>query len=394
MLDGITVLGVDIYLAGPFATRMLRDLGAEVIKVENVDRGDTYRYLEHDYDEGVPEDLTHRFLQYNRGKRSLALNLKEERGQEVFRELAKEADVILENLKPGSMEKFGLGYDGIHEINEEIIYCSISGYGATGPYRNRSAVDTNIQAMSGLVSQNAADAGSPSLTGIYIADMMGSMYATISILSALASPTHDGTYIDVSMLDGLISLLNHEAAEYSATGATKPRIRSSLVPQGVYETADRAIALNVLNQHWTTFCEILGIDERIDPAEFDDPLVRQENKDRIESWVKEALATEPADYWVDRLLEHNIMVAPVRTVDEAFEDDAVTFRELVRECEDEAIGEYVELDFPAKFSNYETSSEHAPRFGEDTRWILRELDYSDEAIGEMLRDGIVADHDR
>lgn len=393
MLDGITVLAVDVYLAGPFATRMLRDLGAEVIKIENADQGDAYRYLKHDYDEGVPEDLTHRFLQYNRGKQSLALDLKSEKGQEVFRELAEEADVILENLKPGSMDRFGLGYEDIHEINEEIIYCSISGFGATGPYRDRSAVDTIIQAMSGIVSQNAADAGSPTLTGIYIADMMGSMYATISILSALASPTHDGTYIDVSMLDGLVSLLNHEAAEYSASGTAEPRIRSSLVPQGVYQTADGALALNVLDQHWTVFCEILGIDDWVESGELDDPLTRQVNKDRIESRIEKVLVTEPTEYWVDRFLDHDIMVAPVQTVEEAFHDESISVRDLIRECEDEAIGKYIELDFPAKFSNYETTTEHAPRFGEDTERILRNLDYSEEAIREMFREGVITDYE-
>lgn len=394
MLDGITVLGVDIYLAGPFATRMLRDLGAEVIKVENVDRGDTYRYLKHDYDEGVPEDLTHRFLQYNRGKRSLALNLKEERGQEVFKELAADADVILENLKPGSMEKFGLGYDDIRELNEDIVYCSISGFGLTGPYKDRSAVDTIIQAMSGHVSQNAADAGSPALTGIYIADMIGSMYATISILSALASETHDGTHIDVSMLDGLVSLLGHEAAEYSASGTAPPRIRSSLVPQGVYETADGAIALNVLDQYWTVFCEILGLDEWAASTEYDHPMVRQQNKEIIEERIESALATETTDYWMDRLLEHDIMAAPVKTVDEAFDDEAIRYREMVRECENEAIGDYVELDFPAKFSNFETTTADAPRFGESSEEILRDLEYSPQEIRAMFEDGIVNDYER
>lgn len=393
MLDGITVLGVDIYLAGPFATRMLRDLGAEVIKIENADRGDTYRYLKHDYDDGTPEDLTHRFLQYNRGKRSLALNLKEDRGQEIFKELAKDADVVLENLKPGSMEKFGLGYEDIREINDEIVYCSISGYGVTGPYKDRSAVDTIIQAMSGLVSQNAADGGSPTLTGIYIADMIGSMYATISILSALASETHDGTYIDLSMLDGLVSLLNHEAAEYSASGTAEPRIRSSLVPQGVYETSDGAIAMNVLDQHWSVFCEILGIEDWAASTKFDDPLVRQKNKDRIEERIEEKLRAESTDYWVDRLLEENIMAAPVKTVDEAFQDDAITYRELVRERDNEAIGDYIELDFPAKFSNYDTRTEAAPRFGEHTEDILAELGYSRAEIRAMFEDRVVSDYE-
>lgn len=392
MLGGTTVLAVDVFLAGPFATRMLSDLGADVIKIENVDKGDAYRYLKHDYDDGAPEDLTHRFLQYNRGKESIALNLREERGQEVFKELAKDADVILENLKPDSMKKFGLGYEDIRELNEEIVYCSVSGFGDTGPYKDRSAVDTIIQAMSGVVSQNAADAGSPSLTGIYIADMMGSMYATISILSALASDTHDGTYIDVSMLDGLVSLLNHEAAEYSANGTAPPRIRSSLVPQGVYETGDGAIALNIQDQYWPRFCEILGTEEL--KEEFGDPLTRQKNKDEIEERIEAVLRTEPTDYWVDQLLDEDIMAAPVKEVEEAFQDESIQFRDLIQEGSIEDLGEYIQLDFPAKFSNFDTELGDVPRFGEDTENLLESLGYSREDIESMFEDNVVNEYER
>lgn len=391
MLDGIKVLGVDIYLAGPFATRILRDLGAEVVKIENISKGDTYRYLKHDYDDEEVPDMTYRFMQYNRGKDSIALNLKSDRGQRVFKELAADADVILENLRPGNMEKFGLGYDDIKDVNDDIVYCSISGYGATGPYKHRSAVDTIIQAMSGIVSQNAADAGSPALTGIYIADMIGSMYATISILSALASETHNGTHIDVSMLDGLVSLLNHEAAEYSSRGTAEPRIRSSLVPQGVYETADGEIALNVLDKYWHTFCDILGLDVLRKSEEYDDPMARQENKGYIENKIEDALAEQPTDYWVDRLLDAGIMSAPVRTVNEAFEDEAIEHRGIVRERHNELIGDYLDLDFPAKFSNWETTTKEVPRFGEQTVEILIELGYSEDEIVSMYEDGVVND---
>ncbi len=389
MLEGVTVLSAEVYLAGPYGSRLLQDLGADVIKIENTDGGDTYRYMNHEYDVEGTDDFTYRFLQYNRGKESVSLNLKDERGAKIFKELAKDADVVMENLRPGSMKRFGLGYDDIKAVNEEIIYCSISGFGATGPYRDRAAVDTIIQAMSGLVAQNAADAGEPALTGIYIADMVGGMYAAMSVLSALASKTHRGTYIDVSMMDSLVSMLGHEAAEYSARGTAEPRIKSTLVPQGVYGTGDGAIAINILDADWPAFCEILGLEAWIDSERFGDPMSRQRNEAALDERLEEVFSTESTAYWADQLLDAGIMAAPVQTVEEVFEDEQVTYRELLRKGHNEDIGDYVEIDFPAKFSNFETTSEGSHRLGEDTVARLEQLGYSPEEIEELRDRGVI-----
>lgn len=394
MLSGVKVLSVSVYLAGPFATRMLADLGAEVIKIEHVEKGDQYRYLGHTYDEESPEDLTYRFLQYNRGKESIGLDLKSEQGKKIFKLLVEESDVILENLRPNQMEKFGLGYDTISEVNKGIVYCSLSGFGETGPYSDRGGIDTLIQAMSGLVHQNSADAGKPSLSGIYIADITGSMYATISVLAGLVSSynRNKGTHIDISLLDGLVSLLNHEAAQYSSTGTAPAEIRSSLVPQGVYETADGAIALNVLDQHWAVFFSILGFDDWVESSELDDPLNRQEYKDTIDDRIQSTLRTRSTDAWMTELLKESILAAPVKTVNEAFVDEAIQYRGVVRESHDDAIGSYTELDFPAIFSNYTTTKNKVPRFGEHTRTILSDLGYSENEIANLYADGVVNDY--
>lgn len=394
MLSGVTVLSTSVYLAGPFATRMLADLGADVIKVEHVEKGDQYRYLGHRYDEGMPDDLTHRFLQYNRGKESIGLNLKSDRGREIFKSLAAESDVLLENLRPNQMEKFELGYETVSEINEDIVYCSLSGYGETGPYNDRGGVDTLIQAMSGIVGQNSADTGHPSLTGIYIADITGSMYATISVLAGLVAQRNGdgGTHIDLALLDGLVSLLNHEAAQYSAEGTAPPEIRSSLVPQGVYETEDGAIALNILDKHWPAFCEIVGFDDWAESGKYNDPWVRQENKEAIDDRVANALTSRLTEEWLERMLAEDILAAPVKTVDEAFADESIQQRGIAREGYEEAIGSYLELDFPAQFSNYETTGDNVPRFGEHTRSLLSSLGYSEKEIADLYEDGVVNDY--
>lgn len=394
MLEGVKVLSTSVYLAGPFATRMLADLGADVIKVEHVEQGDQYRYLDHSYDDGTPDDLTHRFLQYNRGKESLGLNLKSEQGKVIFKSLAEESDVLLENFRPNQMEQFGLGYETIKEINEEIVYCSLSGYGETGPYSDRGGIDTLIQAMSGMIDQNAADAGKPSLTGIYIADITGGMYATISVLAGLVARYngHGGTHIDLALLDGLVSLLNHEAAQYSADGEVPRETRSSLVPQGVYETKNGAIALNVLDQDWPAFCDIVGFNDWAASGEYDNPWARQKNKDEINERVAAAMIDQTTDAWLDELLAKGILAAPVKSVEEAFQDESIQHREIIQEASVEEIGSYTELDFPAKFDNYETAGGDVPRFGEHTRAILSDLGYSDRQIEELYEDGIINDY--
>lgn len=395
MLSGVNVVCVDVYLAGPFASRMLAELGADVVKVEHVDGGDPYRYLEHRYDEGTPADMTHRFAQYNRGKRSIALDLKSADGKAVFESLAEKADVVLENLRPNKMAEFGLGYADVAEYNEDVVYCSISGYGETGPYDDRGAIDTLIQAMSGVVDQNAADAGRPALTGIYLADVAGSMYATISVLAALLNRAHGGggAHVDLSLLDGLVSLLNHEAAQYSAEGSAPPEIRSSQVPQGVYETADGAIALSVLDADWAAFCEVLGLEEWTASGRYDSPIERQRHEAAIEAAVESRLEERPTAEWVDDLLARDVLVAPVQTVDEAFDDEAVRVRGVVTEREQDGIGEQVELAFPARFDDYAPSTTDAPRFGEHTAEVLSELGFSDEEVERLLAAGVVAGWD-
>lgn len=393
MLEGITVLTVDVMLAGPFAGRLLSDLGATVIKIEHVEGGDPYRYSNHAYDAGTPRDLTHRFIQYNRGKQSIAVDLTTTDGTQIFNALAADADVVLENLRPGKMAEFGLDYATLRGQNEGLVYCSISGFGETGPYKNRAAVDPLIQAMSGIVDQNRADTGTQTLTGIYLADIMGSLYATLSILAALNHRTRTGvgTHIDVSMLDAVVSLFNHEAAEYSATGHAEPRFRSGPVPQGKFGTADGAITLSILDRQWQEFCAILGFEDWLASGDFDDPEARRAEKAMIRDRVQSVLDTKTTAEWMDQFLDAEVLAAPVRTVDDSFEDEALHNRGVVREFTDKALGEYLGLEYPVIFSEFTPQQGTVPRLGEDTEAILTELGYSDTEIKRLNDEAIVTD---
>lgn len=394
MLDQTRILSVSAYLAGPFASRMLADLGAEVIKVENVDGGDPFRYLKHPYDEETTDDLTYRFLQYNRGKQSIGLDLKTDQGVAIFKSLARKSDVIIENLRPNQMEKMGLGYDTIRKVNNDIVYCSISGFGETGPYRERGGVDPLIQAMSGLVDQNRADAEQASLTGIYIADIIGSMYAAISILAGLVLARREGsgTHIDLSLFDGLVSLLNHEAAQYSAEGSAPPSLSSGSVPQGVFETEDGAIALYIPQKSWTEFCEIIGFRDWIESGELDILENRQDRRDEVENRIESKLKSRPTDEWMDDFLEENILAAPVKSIDDVFVDEAIRHRDIVREASNDVIGSYIELDFPSKFSEDTTTGGEVPRFGEHSRAILSGLGFTNDEISVLYNKGIIDDY--
>lgn len=393
MLSDTRVITVTGFLAGPLAARILSDMGAEVIKVENPDGGDPYRYLNHHYDEDIPEDMTYRFLQYNRGKQSIALDLTSDEGSEVFESLLKDADVLIQNLGPGAMESFGFGPDRVREINDEIVNCAISGYGATGPFQDRSAMDGIIQAMSGLIDQNAADAGHPVYTGIFLADIVGGLYAATSVLGVLASNV-DGEYIDLSLLDALVSLLNHEAAEYSSQGTAPPRIRSSIIPHGVFETADGALAINLRNANWPTFCEILGFSDWATSGKFSDPDTRQEHREEVVARVRDRLTDRPTDNWLDPMLDAGLLVAPVVSVDEAFEHEQLLHRNMIEQANHEAVGDIVQLPYPGIFTNASVgTSDGAPQLGEDSTTVLRELGYDDDAIAALRATEVVKSTD-
>ena len=247
--------------------------------------------------------------------------------------------------------------------------------------------------MSGLVDQNAADAGHPVYTGIFLADIVGGLYAATSVLGALAGDG-DGEYIDLSLLDALVSLLNHEAAEYSSKGTAPPRIRSSITPHGVFETADGAIAMNLRNDNWPTFCEILGFTDWATSGELDDADVRREHREEVVDRVRERLTDRPTDDWLDPMLDAGLLVAPVVSVDEAFEHEQLLHRGMIEQANHDVVGDMVQLPYPAQFREVTVEAGgDAPRLGEDSEAVLADLGYDAGKIADLEAAGVVEARD-
>lgn len=392
MLSGLTVVSISGYLAGPFAARLLSDLGAEVVKVENPSHGDPFRFLNMPYDKETPDGLTYRFQEYNRGKQSLALDLSSKEGHEVLREVVSEADVLLENQRQGKLDELGLGYEDLREMNDDLVYCSLSGYGETGPYRTYPAMDALIQAAGGLADYNSVWAKQQAFTPLMIVDILGAMYAVQSVLAGLVSSLsgNGGTYIDLSLMDALVSVFGREVAEYSATGDVATDLTVGLFPWGLYDTANGQVAIIVRDHNWQAFCEVLGLEEWQKSGEFDNLAMRQANKSIINERLTEVLQEEPTDFWLDRLLDAGVLAAPVNSLAEAFEHEQVRHRSVIRETRDAALGSISTLVFPGQFADYEVDeSVPAPQLGEHTEPLLSELGYSQSSIVELQNQGIV-----
>lgn len=390
MLDNVRVLDVTQVVAGSFASMTLGDMGAEVIKIERPDGGDVGR-------QSPPfvGDFSAYFASVNRDKKSVSLNLKSDRGRDIFLDLARTADVIVENFKPGAMEAFGLDYETVAEHNSEIVYCSISGFGQTGPYADYPALDIIAQAMSGNMSITGPPDDQPYRSGIPIADIAGSMYAVQGVLGALYErrETGEGQHIDVSMLDGILSWLTVRAGHTFATGKPYPRLGNKLdafVPYGVFETADSYLAVVVVQgHHWEKLCAAIDRPELADDERFDTPEKRRENRDELEAALEQALIERTTDEWFDVMAEYDVPAGPIYDTKEVWDDEHVQSRGLLSEIELDG-EQFPVIGNPVKYSKRESEApEGVARVGEHTRATLQSLGYDDDEIEEFIDNGIV-----
>jgi formyl-CoA transferase len=372
-------------VSGPFASMQLADLGADVYKIERPDGGELGRS-----NPPFVEDRSTYFASVNRNKESVALDLKSDRGRDAFLSLAEKADVVVENNPPGRMERFGLDYETVSDLNPGIVYCSITGFGQTGPYRELPALDIVAQALSGVMSITGQADGEPQRAGVPIGDIAASMYAVQSIVLALyqRERTGEGDFLDVSMLDCLTTWLTVRAGYSWGRDEPYPRMGNALpefVPYGVYETTDGYLAVVVVaDHHWERLCATIGREDLADDERFATGSARIDNRDAVEEILADAFATATADEWFDRLRERGVPAAPIYDTLEVWEDEHVRSRDLLRTVED-GYREANAIRYPVDFGEIEAEiTEGVPDLGADTRAALSAAGVDEETIEQIV----------
>jgi crotonobetainyl-CoA:carnitine CoA-transferase CaiB-like acyl-CoA transferase len=394
-LDGVRVLDLTRVLSGPYATLLLADLGAEVWKVEHPTLGDETRDI-------APHrgGESHYFMTINRNKSSIAIDLKNPRGRDLVLRLAAEADVLVENFRPGVATRLGIGYDEVAAVNPRLVYCSISAFGQDGPASQRTAYDVAIQALGGLMSLTGEPGRTPVRAGVPIADLAAGLFADLGIVSALLQRerTGRGQYVDASMLDGMVSLLSYFAGRYLLTGEEIKAVGAghpSAVPYGLYPTLDGQLVLATLAEHfWPRLCDALELPEQArDPAlAYNAGRVAQ--RDLVERLVCESLRTRTTAEWEKRLLEADIPHAAVLSVGQALRQPQIAARGLVQPMAHPRLGPIEVVGNPLRLSDADpVPVSPAPLLGQDTRRILQEvLGLNDDQVSSLVSDGVVVAH--
>ena len=392
LLDDIRVLDLSRVLAGPYCTMVLADYGADVVKVEEPGSGDGTRGW------GPPwvGDQSAYVLAANRSKRSITVNLKSAAGIDIVRRLAAQADVVIENFKVGGAAKLGLDYPVLAAHNPRLIYCSLTGYGQTGPYRDRAGYDFIIQAQGGLMSITGPVAGEPYKVGVAIVDISAGLFAATAILAALheRERSGQGQYIDVALLDAQVAWLANVAHNYLATGQTPGRFGNahpSIVPYEPFPTADGAVAVAVgADDQYRRLCLAAGRPDLGDDPRFRTNAGRVTHRATLIPLLQELFQTRSTREWVELLLSIGVPVGEINTVAQALEDPQVQARDMVREVDHPTAGRIKLLGPVAKFSRSELAVTAPPPLGRDTDAVLRErLGFSDGEIADLRRQGVV-----
>jgi formyl-CoA transferase/CoA:oxalate CoA-transferase len=391
-LAGVRILDLSRILSGPFATMIFADLGADVIKLENPRTGDDTREWAPPYQ----GDQSAYFLSVNRNKRGIAVDLKTAQGREIALRLVDRADVIVENFRPGTAARLGLGYDDLHARNKGLIYASISGFGQTGPYASEPGYDAIAQALGGVMSVTGEADGEPVRVGNSAADIGAAMWAAIGILAALHArhTTGCGEWIDISLLDGQIASLTYLAGGYFASGEVPRRYGSahpSIVPYQALQTADGHLMVAVGNDTlWRRFAPLIGLPELVDDPRFDSNPQRIANRTKLIPLIERALATKGSVAWADELSRVGIPAGPINNVAGALEHPQVIARDMVVSTEHPTAGTLRMTGSPIKLSRYTaTVRRPPPTLGEHTGDVLGELGYSATEIATLRDEGVV-----
>ena len=402
-LEGIKVLDLSRVLAGPWATQILADFGADVIKIELPGHGDDTRAWGPPYLTGADGEAeigtSAYYLSANRNKRSAAINLASPQGADLIRRLAAEADIVVENFKVGGLKKYGLDYESLRAINPRLVYCSITGFGQTGPYADRGGYDFVAQGMGGFMSVTGEEDGGPLRAGVAMADLSTGMFATVSILVALrhAERTGEGQQIDVSLLDTQIAMLANQGMNYLVSGKTPGRLGNrhpTVVPYKTFEVADGVMIIAIGNdRQYRALCEEMGHPELGTDPRFATPAQRLVNRDAIEAKVQELVRPFKRDELMERFIAKGIPAGPVNTIKDVFEDPFVEARQTVHRFRraDDGV-EIPTVAYPAKLSATPTDYRYCPpRVGEHSREILGQwLGLDDAALDALAAEGAIA----
>jgi crotonobetainyl-CoA:carnitine CoA-transferase CaiB-like acyl-CoA transferase len=392
-LAGIRVLDLTRVLAGPFASLMLADLGAEVIKVERPRDGDETRHVE-----PMREGESHYFIAVNRNKLGIAVDMKDPRGHDIVAQLAARSDVLLENFRPGVIARLGLDYETLRGASPRLIYCSISAFGQTGPYARRSALDVAVQALSGAMSLTGDPDGPPTRMGLPMADLCGALMAVIGIQAALLERerTGRGQLVDISLHDGMISLLMYLAGRYFFTGEDPAKVGTGhhgIVPYGAFQASDGYMVIaNIGESFWPKICRAIGRPELANDPRYDSNAKRVARRGEVDLLLKSVMLKQTAAYWDRMFDEHDVPHAPILRVSEALGHPQTVARGMVTEIEHPLLGPLKALGRPIRMPYHDAAAiRSAPLLGEHSAAVLRDvLGYGPQVIAELASQGVIS----
>ncbi len=403
-LEGIRIIDLTRILAGPFSTMLMADLGADVIKVEQPGTGDPARgngpFLSPEGAETDEQQFSTYFMSINRGKRSIAIDLAKLKGKDLLLRLVETADVLIENFRPGTMEKLGLGYDAARARNPRIVMCSVSGFGQTGPYAHRPALDVIVQGMGGMLSITGEPGRGPVRPGASIGDITAALFATVAIQSALLERERsgEGQFIDISMLDCQVSIMENAFMRYFTLGQVPQRIGTrhpSSTPFQAFETADGHVVVAIMGgstDQWPLFCAAIDHVELIDDERYANGWARTQRYDELIPIIEEAMRTKTTAEWVEIIGEMGVPVGPVQDIAQVANDPQVGHRGMFVELDHPSLGAVKFVGNPIKMSRTPGAPERIPpALGEQTAEVLTELlGLPDADVAELMSEGVVA----
>ena len=391
-LAGIKVVEISVAMAGPFCGMLLGDYGADVIKIERTEVGDDSRA----WSPFFHDSLSYYYAAANRNKRGMAIDLKTPEGVKIARELIEQADVLVHNYRVGALERLGLDYESLSKVNPRLVYCAISGFGATGPLSKEPANDLFMQAYAGSMSITGDPEGSPAKMGMSVADVGAGMFGAIGVMMALETRhrTGRGQRVDTSLLEGHMAMLAQFFTRYFSSGEVPGPSGSGALTSPTYrayQASDQWIVISAFNQRmWKGLCTALDKLEWLDDPRFINPQMRSDNRTLMIKLIGTIISTQPLAYWEKRLVENEVPCSPVNTIDKVVQQPQVHARDMVQEMKLDGLGMMSMAGLPIKFSESPGAIRlPPPRLGQHTAEILAESGYSPDQIAELARSGAI-----